>query len=58
MQYVATVVAFSVGKPFRKPMYTNVFFTINAIIAAVVNYYVMLSPDDFTYDILGVLAHV
>lgn len=55
MQYVATVIAFSVGKPFRKAMYTNVLFTINAIVTAVVNFYIMLSPDDFTYDLLGVI---
>ena len=54
MQYVATVVAFSIGKPFRKPMYTNLLFTLNVIIIAVINYYIMLTPDSFTADFMNV----
>ena len=54
MQYVATVVAFSIGKPFRKPMHTNLLFTFNVILISVLNYYIMLTPDQFTIDFMNV----
>ena len=50
VQYIAVVVAFSVGKPFRKPMYTNLPFTITVILLTLLSYYVMLTPDSFTRE--------
>lgn len=54
IQYVATVIAFSIGKPFRKSMHTNFLFCLNIILILLVNYYVILCPDDFTKNFLDV----
>lgn len=35
--YVASIMAFSISKPFRKPFYSNVFFTSNIIAIWVLN---------------------
>jgi len=30
--YLAAIISFTVGKPFRKPFYTNIWFTLNVIL--------------------------
>lgn len=54
MQYVSTVVAFSIGKPFRKPMGSNIAFMINVVIVAVYAMYVTLVPDSWNKSVFGV----
>lgn len=55
MQYVSTVVAFSIGKPFRKPMTTNIAFIINLGIVIIYTLYVTLMPDSANKSFFGVL---
>jgi cation-transporting ATPase 13A2 len=58
VQYIAVVVAFSIGKPFRKPMYTNLPFTITVLLLTVLSYYVMLTPDTFTKEQIFDVAYL
>lgn len=57
MQYVATVVAFSIGKPFKKPMYTNFLFVVNVVTLVALDAYVMMTPDSFTRYLLDVCLY-
>jgi len=54
MQYIAVVLAFSKGKPFRKPMGSNTAFIINVVFAAIYILYVILIPDPWNKEIFGV----
>lgn len=54
MQYLSTVVAFSIGKPFRKPMGSNIAFVINVGIVALYGMYIILVPDEGNMVIFGV----
>ena len=54
MQYVAVVVAFSIGKPFRKPMNKNLAFIINVAIAVIYIFYVILISDKGNRIVFGV----
>jgi cation-transporting P-type ATPase 13A2 len=38
------VIAFSVGKPFRKPMWTNIPLIVYIILFSCVNYWVIIYP--------------
>jgi len=55
MQYVATVIAFSIGKPFRKPAYTNIYFTVNVLALVLFNYFCILMPNGPIIKLLSVL---
>lgn len=51
-QYLATCIAFSKGKPFRKPFYTNWLFTISILVIFAFNCVVVLidlPPKGFIY---------
>lgn len=51
-QYVTTCLAFSKGKPWRRPMYTNLLFTISAIILLLIDTIIVVYPlntDGFLY---------
>jgi len=50
MQYFATVVAFSFGKPFRKPFYTNYLYTVCLIITWVATIVIILVPMPEFYE--------
>lgn len=44
-QYLSTVIAFSVAKPFRKPLYTNVLFTVSLLLMIGFNVYLVQTED-------------
>ena len=54
MQYLITVFAFSVSKPFRKPLYTNVLLTLFMIIAFAYSVYIIVIPDRISRKILQI----
>jgi len=43
-QYVFVAVAFMVGKPFRKPLYTNFWFTFCVIFLTILNLIMLFNP--------------
>jgi len=53
-QYVSSAMAFSIGGLYRKPVYRNVPFCINIILATLLNYYVVLCPHQGIKNILNV----
>lgn len=44
-QYVVTAIAFSVAKPFRKPIYTNIPFLLSIILITAVNVCFVFLPN-------------
>jgi cation-transporting P-type ATPase 13A2 len=44
-QYIFVVMAFSVGKPFRKPMYTNYLLMLSIIVFGAITYMMILVPS-------------
>jgi len=44
-QYVVTAIAFSVAKPFRKPIYTNIPFLVSIILISIVNCLFVFLPN-------------
>jgi len=46
-QYVFVSVAFMVGKPFRKPLYTNFWFTFCVIFLTILNLLMLFNPFDW-----------
>jgi len=54
MQYVAVVLAFNIGKSFRKPMGSNTAFIINVVFAAIYILYIILIPDPWNRTVFGV----
>ena len=43
---------FSISKPFRQPLYTNLWFTLSLIILFAINTYIVLSDDSFITTLL------
>jgi hypothetical protein len=43
---------FSISKPFRQPLYSNLWFTLSIIILFAANTYVVLSDDSFVTEFL------
>lgn len=54
MQYIITAIAFNIGKPFKKPSYTNWMFTLNCLILIAFAFYATLIPDATTMYLLDV----
>jgi len=54
-QLTATVLAFSSGKPFRRPFYTNILCTISIIIGGVSTIILILVPIPKIIDFIGML---
>ncbi|CAD8078910.1 unnamed protein product [Paramecium primaurelia] len=50
-QYVFQCVAFSIGKPFRREFYTNIYFTLWIILAMLFNSYIFLIEKSGFQDI-------
>ena len=44
-QYLVICMVFSISKPFRQPLYTNLFFTISLIVLIAFSLYIVLSQD-------------
>ena len=55
-QYLAVCFAFSIGPPFRVPMYTNLQFMCVLVTMTLVNLYLLLFPAEWTRDLLEVRA--
>lgn len=57
MQYLITAIAFSISKPFRKPIYTNYILCVFMILAMAYSVYIIVDPDKFSADLLGVIYY-
>ncbi|KAL4462588.1 hypothetical protein ABPG74_000418 [Tetrahymena malaccensis] len=57
-QYVATCLSFSIGKPFKKPFYTNKYFTGSVIGIVLIGIYVQLFYDPLTKYMLDIFDKV
>jgi cation-transporting ATPase 13A2 len=51
-QYLLVVIVFSVGKPFRKAMYTNYWLLGCMIIFGIITYLMILVPPAFVTNIM------
>ena len=49
-QYLSTVVAFSVSKPFRKALYTNKLFSISLFLMLAFNIYLVVTLDNWAIN--------
>ena len=45
--YLSSVMVFSIGKPFRRPLYTNIWFLLSVVILYMFSLYLILYPDPF-----------
>ena len=55
MQYLITAFAFSISKPFRKPIYTNLWLTLFMIFAFAYSVYIIVIPDKYSREILDLV---
>ena len=58
LQYLATVLAFSIGKPFRKPFYTNIYFTLSIVLVSLLSIIIILVDVPFLMDFLAVIINM
>jgi hypothetical protein len=58
MQYLTTAVAFSISKPFRKPIYSNYLLCVFMILAFAYSIYIIVDPDYYSADLLGVKVNI
>ena len=54
MQYLITAFAFSISKPFRKPIYTNLLLTLFMVFAFAYSVYIIVIPDPWSRKILQI----
>lgn len=54
-QYIAVVISFSVGKPFRKPMWTNISLMVCIVIFGTIVYLIIFIPPTFIVDIMELM---
>ena len=47
-QYIWVAAAFSIAKPFRAPIYTNIAFLISLIALVILNIYITFGADPWT----------
>ncbi|KAL4462608.1 hypothetical protein ABPG74_000438 [Tetrahymena malaccensis] len=57
-QYISTCIAFSIGKPFKKGFYTNIWFTICLVLITLLSLYILLLHDSFTTSFLDIFEQV
>lgn len=48
--YLSSVLVFSIGKPFRKAFYTNIWFLLSVVILYLFSLYLIIWPDSFMKD--------
>jgi hypothetical protein len=58
MQYLITAVAFSISKPFRKPIYSNYLLCIFMVLAFAYSIYIIVDPDEYSRDLIGVNINI
>lgn len=56
MQYLTTAVAFSISKPFRKPIYSNYLLCVFMILSFAYSIYIIVDPDYYSASLLGLVA--
>ncbi len=57
-QYLVCAMAFSISKPFRQPIYTNLWFTASLVILAVFNIYITLVDQKWIYNIFVIKENI
>lgn len=55
MQYLITALAFSISKPFRKPIYTNYLLCVFLILCISFSLYLIVDPDRYSRKIVDVI---
>ncbi len=58
MQYLITAIAFSISKPFRKPIYSNYILCVFIILTFAYSTYIIVDPDSFSQDLFGIVSFV
>lgn len=52
IQYISTLFAYNIAKPYMKPIYTNIILSIWITTSIVLSYYIIINPSDFILEIL------
>uniref|UniRef100_A0A6P7G008 Cation-transporting ATPase n=1 Tax=Diabrotica virgifera virgifera TaxID=50390 RepID=A0A6P7G008_DIAVI len=55
-QYITMCIVFSKGKPYRKPLYTNIPFTLSLILTTVLCVWIALHPTDWVNKIMELIV--
>jgi len=55
-QYLITAIAFSISKPFRKPIYSNYLLCAFMVVALAYSIYIIIDPDWWTAGLLGLVS--
>lgn len=58
MQYINVGSAIAAGKPYRRPMHTNLPYCINIILAYFLNFFIILWPLPIIVDYLYVIFYL
>jgi hypothetical protein len=56
MQFLTTAVAFSISKPFRKPIYSNYLLCVFMVLALAFSLYIIVDPDDYSLNMMDVIS--
>jgi magnesium-transporting ATPase (P-type) len=51
-QYIITCMVFSISKPFRQPLYSNVWFAMSLVILIGFDIYIVVSDDSFITSLM------
>lgn len=54
-QYLITCVSFSISKPFRKPLYTNLIFTVSIMIMIALCSFILFSDEPWLIDFFSLM---
>ena len=57
-QYVVVCMAFSISKPFRQPLYTNIWFTVSLILLSIFNIYVTISRETWIHSAFEIKTEI
>lgn len=57
-QYLVTCMVFSISKPFRQPLYSNLWLTLSLIVLFAIDGYISLSDDTFITTLLELEAGI
>ena len=57
-QYFFVCLVFSISKPFRQPLYTNLWFSVSLLVLLGMNTYQVVSDDSFITSLLDLEASV
>jgi len=52
-QFIITAFAFSISRPFKKPIYSNFILTGFLIVCIAYSYYIIIRPDSWTISVLA-----